>query len=57
MEVRVLLKICEACGAFFYRAHEQDGSYCRDCTELLKHFPTTETRKRRGRPVKKAGKK
>jgi len=54
MEVRVQLKICEGCGSLFYRAHTQTSVYCLGCKEKLRDFPTPESRKRRGRPSRKA---
>jgi uncharacterized Zn finger protein (UPF0148 family) len=53
MEVRVQLKICEGCGCLWYRAQTQGSVYCRECEVKLKDFPSPETRKRRGRPLRK----
>jgi hypothetical protein len=53
MEVRVQLKICEGCGSLFYRAQNHGSIYCRGCEAKLRDFPTTESRKRRGRPTRK----
>ncbi len=53
MESRVQLKICEGCGSLWYRAQTQLGVYCEKCAEKLKDFPSPESRKRRGRPVRK----
>jgi hypothetical protein len=49
----VKLKTCEACGTLHYRPESEANPYCRSCTELLKDFPTVESRKRRGRPATK----
>jgi len=54
MEVRVQLKICEGCGCLWYRAQTQGSVYCKECDTKLKDFPSPETRKRRGRPARKA---
>jgi len=53
MEMCVQLKICEGCGSLFYRAQTEGNIYCRSCDIKLKDFPSPETRKRRGRPVRK----
>jgi hypothetical protein len=53
MYLRVDLKTCEACGSLFCRPETQQSCYCAHCTELLKNFPTPETRKLRGRPSRK----
>jgi hypothetical protein len=52
MDLRVHLKICEACGCLWYRAQAQTCVYCTSCKERFKEFPTPLTRKRRGRPRK-----
>ena len=49
--VSVKLKVCEACGALWYRPATQQSGYCKACVEFLKDFPTVESRKRRGRPA------
>lgn len=53
MELRVQLKICEACGVLFYRAETGGVIYCHGCKEKLRDFPAPESRKRRGRPASK----
>jgi len=53
MELRVQLKICEGCGCLWYRAQTQGSVYCRECVVKLQDFPSPESRKRRGRPVRK----
>jgi uncharacterized Zn finger protein (UPF0148 family) len=53
IELRVQLKICEGCGCLWYRASEHGSVYCRRCEEKLRDFPVPESRKRRGRPVRK----
>ncbi len=53
MELRVQLKVCEGCGCLWYRAHNQGNVYCQRCEVKLQDFPSPETRKRRGRPVRK----
>ncbi len=53
MELRVHLKVCEGCGCLWYRAQTQDSVYCRGCEDRLKEFPSPESRKRRGRPVRR----
>jgi len=52
MELRVHLKICEACGCFWFRAQVETGVYCSTCQERLKDFPTPRVRVRPGRPKK-----
>ena len=54
MELRVQLKICEGCGCLWYRAQTQVGVYCNTCERNLRHFPATDSRKRRGRRLGKA---
>lgn len=51
MELRVQLKVCEACGCLWYRPLSFGSVYCSVCREKLEAFPDPETRKRRGRPV------
>lgn len=52
---RIQLKICEACGCLWYRAHNQSGVYCAGCAAKLKEFPPVESRHRRpGRPGQKS---
>jgi hypothetical protein len=53
MEVRVQLKVCEACGCLWYRALTQESVYCRECETKLRPFPSAESRKIRGRPRRK----
>ncbi|WP_263355828.1 hypothetical protein [Acidicapsa ligni] len=52
MELRVQLKVCEACGCLWYRPTLEVRAYCTTCNERLKEFPTPQSRKRRGRPRK-----
>ena len=52
MDLRVHLKVCEACGCLWYRAQVDARVYCIQCHERFKDFPTAESRKRRGRPRK-----
>jgi hypothetical protein len=54
MELRVQLKICEGCGCLWYRTQHQGSVYCKSCECKLKDFPSPESRKRRGRPCRKA---
>lgn len=50
MEVRIQLKICESCGCLWYRPQTQESIYCKNCKIKLQHFPSPDSRKRRGRP-------
>jgi hypothetical protein len=52
MELRVNLKVCEACGCLWYRAQLETRVYCTSCQERFNEFPTAQSRKRRGRPRK-----
>lgn len=52
MDLRVHLKICEACGCLWYRVQAENGVYCFACQQRFKEFPTAKNRKRRGRPRK-----
>lgn len=52
MDLRVTLKICEGCGCLWLRPQHQDGVYCRHCECRLRDFPSSESRKRRGRPAR-----
>jgi hypothetical protein len=52
MDLRVQLKICEGCGCLWYRPQTEESVYCKDCATKLREFPSPESRKRRGRPVK-----
>jgi hypothetical protein len=52
MELRVHLKVCEACGCLWFRAQAEASVYCSTCFERFKDFPTPQTRRRRGRPKK-----
>lgn len=54
MEMRVQLKVCEGCGCLWYRAQTLGGVYCLRCETKLKDFPSSESRKQRGRPGRKA---
>ena len=53
MELRVQLKVCLGCGCLWYRAQELSKVYCQQCEVKLKEFPAPETRRRRGRPLRK----
>ena len=53
MDLRVQLKVCEGCGCLWYRAQNYLSVYCQSCEVKLRDFPAPETRKRRGRPVRK----
>lgn len=53
MELRVHLKVCESCGCFWYRSQSEASVYCKECKTRLSEFPSPESRKRRGRPVKR----
>ena len=53
MELRVQLKVCEGCGCLWYRAHNHGSVYCQRCEVRLSEFPAPESRKRRGRPLRK----
>lgn len=53
MEMRVHLKVCEGCGCLWYRAQAQSSVYCAGCRKRLREFPSPQSRKRRGRPVRK----
>jgi hypothetical protein len=53
MELRLQLKICEGCGCLWYRLPNHTAVYCRRCETALGDFPTPETRKMRGRPLRK----
>jgi hypothetical protein len=52
MDLRVHLKICEACGCLWYRTQLETRVYCTACDHRFKDFPTPQSRKRRGRPRK-----
>jgi len=54
MELRVQLKICEGCGALFYRAQAECNIYCPGCEVKLRDFPVPDSRRRRGRPGRKS---
>ena len=49
--VKMQLKVCEGCGALWVRSLVC-GVYCQRCAVLLSDFPSPQTRRRRGRPVK-----
>lgn len=53
MELRVQLKVCEGCGCLWYRAQNDGNVYCQKCEVRLMDFPVPESRRRRGRPVRK----
>jgi len=52
MELRIQLKVCEACGCLWYRAQVETRVYCSQCVERFKDFPVAQTSKRKGRPRK-----
>jgi uncharacterized Zn finger protein (UPF0148 family) len=52
MDLCVHLKVCEGCGCLWLRAQEQGSVYCRECEYRLRDYPSPESRKRRGRPVR-----
>ena len=52
MDLRVNLKVCEGCGCLWYRTQVEIRVYCTACNERFKEFPTSRSRKRRGRPKK-----
>ena len=56
MDLRVHLKVCEACGCLWYRRQTEQGVYagvyCTQCDKRFKEFPSPESRRRRGRPKK-----
>jgi uncharacterized Zn finger protein (UPF0148 family) len=53
MDLRVQLKVCEGCGCLWYRAQNTGNVYCQRCEVKLRDFPTSDTRKHRGRPSRK----
>jgi hypothetical protein len=53
MELLVHLKVCEGCSSLWYRTQTHASVYCERCEAKLKDFPTSESRKRRGRPIRK----
>lgn len=53
MELRVHLKVCEGCGCLWYRPQSIENVYCKACETKLRDFPSPESRKRRGRPVRR----
>ncbi len=54
MELRVHLKVCEGCGCLWYRPQTIEDVYCKACESKLRDFPSPESRKRRGRPVRRS---
>lgn len=52
MDLRVNLKVCEACGCLWYRSEIESRVYCSACNLRILDFPTPASRKRRGRPRK-----
>jgi len=52
MELRVHLKVCEACGCLWFRAQVETTVYCAACYKRFKDFPTPVSRRRKGRPKK-----
>jgi hypothetical protein len=53
MELRVQLKVCEGCGCLWYRNQTRESVYCFACEKKLRDFPSPQSRKPRGRPVRK----
>jgi hypothetical protein len=53
MELRVHLKVCEGCGSLWYRPQTLGTVYCKACESKLRDFPLPESRKRRGRPLRR----
>ena len=53
MFLAVALKVCETCGSLWYRPETTTSNYCARCVDILKDFPTPESRKMRGRPGRK----
>jgi hypothetical protein len=53
MDLCVHLKICEGCGCLWYRPQTIEDVYCKVCATRLRDFPSPESRKRRGRPVRR----
>jgi uncharacterized Zn finger protein (UPF0148 family) len=54
MELRVHLKVCEGCGCLWYRPQTLGTVYCKACESKLREFPSPESRKRRGRPLRRS---
>jgi LSD1 subclass zinc finger protein len=50
--LRVNLKVCEGCGNLWFRAQGGTEVYCAACSDKLRSFPTTRSRRRAGRPRK-----
>ena len=48
-DLRVDLKVCEACGALWLRGGVADGVYCRGCARKLAQFPAPKGRHAGGR--------
>ncbi len=38
-EIRLQLKVCEACGVLWLRTGKEEGAYCRQCSARLADFP------------------
>jgi hypothetical protein len=48
--LRLELKVCEGCGALFFRQVSIDGPYCPACAHHLAGFPPTRLKHAGGRP-------
>ena len=48
-DLRLVLKVCEGCGALWLRTLAADGVYCRRCALHLAHFPAPRARHPGGR--------
>jgi hypothetical protein len=54
MDIRVHLKVCEACGCLWYRVQAETRVYCASCHDRFKDFPLAQPRRPRGRPKRAA---
>ena len=52
-ELRLILKVCEGCGALWLRGATMNGVYCRGCAGRLAEFPAPKGRHAGGRPRSK----
>jgi hypothetical protein len=48
--LRMDLKVCEGCGALWFRGATVNGVYCRGCAGRLAEFPAPRVRHAGGRP-------
>jgi predicted amidophosphoribosyltransferase len=48
-DLRLVLKVCEGCGALWLRTQAAESVYCRRCAEHLAHFPAPRGRHAGGR--------